>query len=85
MEEIEHKAKLGYKYSFRYLGRKFTIVHKDAAANINGVRCDIQDITSIVINNNLLHMQKQLLIHKLITGRRIKDFHNKSKVRMFVI
>lgn len=78
-------SKKASKWEFKYNGRKFVVLQKQESANINGVRFDIQDITSIVINNNLLHRQKQILIHKLITGRRIKDFHNKSKARMFII
>jgi hypothetical protein len=73
------------KYEFKYRGRKFVVLQKQKAANINGVRFDIHDITSIVINNNLQSRQKQLLVHKLITGRRIKDFNNKGKARMFII
>ncbi|MDR3594925.1 hypothetical protein [Clostridium sp.] len=78
-------ADIKQRYSFKYDGRKFTITYNSTAANVNGVRFDIQDITSIVINNNLSSRQKQLLVHKLITGRRIKDFNNKGKARMFVI
>ena len=85
MEAIEHKVKQGYKYSFKYSGRKFTIVHNYAAANVNGVRFDIQDITSIVINNNLSERTKQILIHKLVTGKRLRGFHNRNKVKMFII
>jgi hypothetical protein len=73
------------KYEFKYRGRKFVVLQKQKAANINGVRFDIHDITSIVINNNLQSREKQLLVHKLITGRRIKDFNNKGKARMFII
>lgn len=73
------------KYEFKYRGRKFVVLQKQKAANVNGVRFDIHDITSIVINNNLQSRQKQLLVHKLITGRRIKDFNNKGKARMFLI
>ncbi|BCZ49317.1 hypothetical protein psyc5s11_53840 [Clostridium gelidum] len=78
-------AEIKERYNFKYGGRKFTIVYNPASANINGVRFDIQNITSIVINNNLSSRQKQLLIHRLITGRRLRGFHNKSKVRMFII
>lgn len=78
-------ADIKQRYSFRYGGRNFTITYNSTAANVNGVRFDIQDITSIVINNNLPSRQKQLLIHRLITGRRIKKFNNKGKARMFVI
>lgn len=78
-------AEIKERYNFKYGGRQFTIVYNPTAANINGVRFDIQDITSIVINNNLQSRKKQLLIHKLITGRRLRNLHNKSKVKMFVI
>jgi hypothetical protein len=79
MKDIKQKC------SFKYSGRKITVTYNSTAANVNGVRFDIQDITSIVINNNLPSREKQLLIHKLITGRRIKDFNNKGKARMYLI
>lgn len=78
-------AEIKERYNFKYGGRKFTIVYNPTAASVSGVRCDIQDITSIVINNNLSIRKKQLLLHKLITGRRIKDFNNRGRVRMFAV
>ncbi|WP_315074809.1 hypothetical protein [uncultured Clostridium sp.] len=73
------------KCEFKYNGRKFIVLQKQQAANIKGARCDIQDTSSIVININLSNRTKQLLIHKLVTGRRLRNFHNKSKVKMLII
>lgn len=73
------------KYEFKYSGRKFIILQNHNTASVNGVRFDIQNVTSIVINISLSVREKRLLIHKLITGRTLRNFYNKNKVKMFII
>lgn len=81
------KYKPGYVYVslVKYKGKKFVIQLKQISGNVKGIRLDVYNVKTIGIDINLSAGEKQLALHKLITGRNVKRELHKYKGSIYVV
>lgn len=60
-------------YCIYYKKKKYAICEGNLKHNKNGFRKVLPDVTCCVVDNKLNRMKKQIVIHSLITGRRLKN------------
>jgi len=74
MLRVKKKSRLKYK------GQKFIIVEAEMKSKLPGLRTKRYGVNRVLLNKDLGERTKQLELHRLLTGRGLRDIRTKRKV-----